>query len=82
MTEPRSPSGPWFVRSVSVGDTHLCSAANLPAPQVAPRCAPDAVFHPLNRRPLESCFFDWQTCPDCLAPVHHPRAIRSLVVTR
>ncbi|AOS61620.1 hypothetical protein [Actinoalloteichus hymeniacidonis] len=78
MTEP---SEFWFVRSVAIGDTHLRHPAALPAPQVAPRCEPEAVFHPLNRRPVESCFFDWQECPGCRAAAA-PHSARALAVVR
>ncbi|APU15720.1 MULTISPECIES: hypothetical protein [Actinoalloteichus] len=73
----------WFVRSLDHGDTHLGdpedSAVVRPAPAVAPRCAPDAPFHPMNRRPMDFCFFEWQMCRDCLAVVGRPRDLRPLL---
>ncbi|AOS64640.1 hypothetical protein TL08_19245 [Actinoalloteichus hymeniacidonis] len=72
----------FYVRTLGRGDTHLADARHGCGPEVVPVCDPRSPFRPLNRTPLQICFYDWQPCAACLAAHHEPTPVRHLAVAR
>ncbi|ASO21952.1 hypothetical protein FHR81_005585 [Actinoalloteichus hoggarensis] len=77
--------GPWFVRSVSDGDTHRAFREYWTRDGVArirPVCDPNSVFTALNRNPVAVPYFDEHRCPTCLTTPPVAEARHRLVVVR
>ncbi|ASO20125.1 hypothetical protein FHR81_000191 [Actinoalloteichus hoggarensis] len=71
----------WFVRSVRAGDTHLAEEDWDGYNLVTPVCESTVAFSPLNREPIEVCYFDEQRCLRCLEATR-PRPKARLAAVR